>query len=212
MYGLSTLAVVATIASSAVAALNDTGEYRLKTELKPHQRNKRLFENLYVSSYHTGAGLSDATFVRNASIAAKGFLDATNTSTAEAPNYFQEFDLGTEFPWSLKLALSDTAYSGWQPVRIDAGAGGSSPRGEGDGFFINSTGLQWNSSPGSDSAPEAFGGWIICDWWHELGVLFPVVAMKAGRLSSSPQNFEITQVSRSDDKFVLPSGNLIQIR
>jgi hypothetical protein len=46
MYGLSTLAVFATIASSAVAALNDTGEYRLKTELKPHQRNKRLFENL----------------------------------------------------------------------------------------------------------------------------------------------------------------------
>ena len=46
MYGLSTLAVLATIASSAVAALNDTGEYRLKTELKPHQRNKRLFENL----------------------------------------------------------------------------------------------------------------------------------------------------------------------
>jgi len=46
MYGLSTLAVLATMASSAVAALNDTGEYRLKTELKPHQRNKRLFENL----------------------------------------------------------------------------------------------------------------------------------------------------------------------
>ena len=46
MYGLSTLVILATIASSAVAALNDTGEYRLKTELKPHQRNKRLFENL----------------------------------------------------------------------------------------------------------------------------------------------------------------------
>lgn len=46
MYGLSTLAVLATIASSVVAALNNTGEYRLKTELKPHQRNKRLFENL----------------------------------------------------------------------------------------------------------------------------------------------------------------------
>ena len=46
MYGLSTLAVLATIASSAVAAVDDTGEYRLKTELKPHQRNKHLFENL----------------------------------------------------------------------------------------------------------------------------------------------------------------------
>jgi hypothetical protein len=46
MYGLSKLAVLASIASSALAALNDTGEYRLKSELKPHQRNKRLFENL----------------------------------------------------------------------------------------------------------------------------------------------------------------------
>ena len=46
MYGLSKLAVFAAIASSALAALNDTGEYRLKLELKPRQRNKRLFENL----------------------------------------------------------------------------------------------------------------------------------------------------------------------
>lgn len=66
---------------------------------------------------------------------------------------------------SMNLALADTAYSGWQPVRIDAGAGGST-RGDGDGFFINSTGLQWNSSPGGDPALNAFGGWIVCDWWH----------------------------------------------
>lgn len=49
MFGLSKLAVFASIASSALAALNDTGEYRLKSELKPHQRNKRLFENLVSS-------------------------------------------------------------------------------------------------------------------------------------------------------------------
>lgn len=66
---------------------------------------------------------------------------------------------------SMNLALADTAYSGWQPVRIDAGAGESS-RGINGGFFINSTGLQWDSSPDSDIAPNAFGGWIVCDWWH----------------------------------------------
>jgi hypothetical protein len=65
----------------------------------------------------------------------------------------------------MNLALADTAYSGWQPVRIDAGAGDSS-RGSGEGFFINSTGLQWNSAPGTNPARDAFGGWIICDWWH----------------------------------------------
>jgi hypothetical protein len=46
MYGLFSLAVLASVVSTAVAGLNDTNEYRLKTELKPHQRNKRLFENL----------------------------------------------------------------------------------------------------------------------------------------------------------------------
>jgi hypothetical protein len=59
------------------------------------------------------------------------------------------------------IATSDTAYTGWQPVRIDAGYGGSSSRGDGDGFFTNSTGLQWSSN-----AVDSFGGWIICDWWH----------------------------------------------
>jgi len=63
------------------------------------------------------------------------------------------------------VALADTAYTGWQPVRIDAGDGSSS-RGSDEGFFINSTGLQWNSAPGADPALDAFGGWIICDWWH----------------------------------------------
>jgi hypothetical protein len=46
MYGLLSLAVLASVASTAVAALNGTNEYRLKSELKPDQRNKRLFENL----------------------------------------------------------------------------------------------------------------------------------------------------------------------
>jgi hypothetical protein len=64
----------------------------------------------------------------------------------------------------MNLALADTYYSGWQPVRIDAGAGGSL-RGLGEGFFINSTGLQWNSNPGQPAIDE-FGGWIMCDWWH----------------------------------------------
>jgi hypothetical protein len=74
----------------------------------------------------------------------------------------------------MNLALADTAYSGWQPVRIDAGAGGSS-RGDNSGFFINATGLQWDSSAGVDAAPNAFGGWIVCDWWHgQSRALLPI--------------------------------------
>lgn len=116
MYGFSTLALLASIASTVVAQQNETAEYRLKSEVKPNQTNQVLYEDLYITSYHTGyvldsclcprlklimtsAGLGDATFVRNVSLAATGFLNVTNTSTAEAPNYVQEFDLGTEFPW-----------------------------------------------------------------------------------------------------------------
>lgn len=65
------------------------------------------------------------------------------------------------------LAISDTAYSGWQPVRIDAGAGSSS-RGLGEGFFINSTGLQWSSAPGANTSLDSFGGWIMCDWVSDI--------------------------------------------
>lgn len=64
----------------------------------------------------------------------------------------------------MNLATSQTAYTGWQPVRIDAGAGGTSSRGDGEGFFINSTGLQWSSAPGANATLDSFGGWIICNW------------------------------------------------
>jgi hypothetical protein len=78
---------------------------------------------------------------------------------------------------AMYIATSDTAYTGWQPVRIDAGYGGSSSRGDGDGFFTNSTGLQWSSNAGVDPAADSFGGWIICDWWHgtEPGLLHSTI-------------------------------------
>lgn len=72
----------------------------------------------------------------------------------------------------MRVATADTPYAGWQPVRLDAGYGGSSSRGDGEGFFINSTGLQWNSSPGGEPDLDAFGGWVICDWWHGVPQLF----------------------------------------
>lgn len=74
------------------------------------------------------------------------------------------------------MAQSDTPYSGWQPVRLDAGTGSSVARGEGEGFFINSTGLQWNSAPGGEPESDSYGGWILCDWWHSVPQLFFRVA------------------------------------
>lgn len=107
MYSLSLIAL-ASLATTALGALNNTLEYRLKTEVKPHQRGKRFYDSLYLYSYHTGAGLGDATFSRNSSLGIKGFLNPTNTSAPEAPNYVQEFDLGTEFAWwVIYIAVQD---------------------------------------------------------------------------------------------------------
>lgn len=54
MYGFSTLALLASIASTVVAQQNETAEYRLKSEVKPNQTNQVLYEDLYITSYHTG--------------------------------------------------------------------------------------------------------------------------------------------------------------
>lgn len=56
------------------------------------------------------------------------------------------------------------AYSGWQPVRINLGSGGSDAGSH--GFSVNSTGLQWNSVAGSEYTGNQFDGWVVCDWWH----------------------------------------------
>ena len=60
------------------------------------------FNNTYVNSYHTGAGLSDATLNGTTINAAPGFLNGTN----------QQFNLTAAdgyFPWSMFLV--DNPYS-----------------------------------------------------------------------------------------------------
>ncbi len=60
------------------------------------------------------------------------------------------------------MAEAVNFYAAWQPVRINVGGGStSSDYGIETGFFINSTGLQWTSSPGNaGAAQDEFGGWL----------------------------------------------------
>lgn len=124
----------------SLAALPTSPTYHLKTRsLSP----TRLHNNLYLQSYHTGAGLNDAVFVPKPSPAklaqdpnyiSTGFLNATQ----------QEFDLGNQFPYGFYMG-GDTNYAGWEPVHVDVGPGDS-------GFYFNNTdgsgrrGLKWNSA------------------------------------------------------------------
>jgi len=99
MYNFATLLTLASVATTTLAATSKPKHYRLKTEVKPHQRGKGAYNDLYVVSYHTGAGLSDATFVKNASDSAVGYLNATSSSTDKAPDNVQAFELnGSEVP------------------------------------------------------------------------------------------------------------------
>ncbi|TKA76132.1 hypothetical protein B0A55_03244 [Friedmanniomyces simplex] len=169
------LALSALIATAVSQSVNTSQEYNLKTCLKPNQPDKRRFENLYLYAYHTGAGENDAVFdAALTNVSAKGFLSPVTNSTVP-DNNFQEFDLGTQpYPWTMIMADSVNFYAAWQPVRINAGGGStSSDYGIETGFFINTTGLQWTSSPGNaGTAQDEFGGWLVCNWWHEGPQLF----------------------------------------
>jgi hypothetical protein len=157
MYAISMLTAFAALASAA--AVNTTQEYRLKTQVISDAANKKAFDDLYMVSYHTGAGESDATFSANGTYAVKGFLAQTNTTASGTPLYNQEFDFGTGFAWEAVAALSTVQYTAWQPVRINAGSGYSGL--EVSGFFLNETGLQWSTTPDSPGGnSDEFGGWL----------------------------------------------------
>ncbi|KAI9718883.1 MAG: hypothetical protein M1812_003767 [Candelaria pacifica] len=129
------------------SALNTTQEYLLRTQViygGPYR-----FNGLYLSAYHTGAGLNDATLVRDNGI--HGFINDTH----------QEFDLGSQFPWGLTLA-TDTNYAGWQFVYVNAGLGSNA-------MAINGSGLVQTYGQ--------FGGWLGESCRHPQILNDPLVLM-----------------------------------
>lgn len=105
--------------------------------------------DLWLASYHTGAGLNDVVFSAGQpgiEGIQKGFFNATNVTGSD--NLL--FDLGNDFAWGLKMVPNEQFYAAWQPVELNAGVSGSGQ--DVSGFFMSDTGLQWNSS--------SFGGWI----------------------------------------------------
>ncbi|THY28437.1 hypothetical protein D6D00_04174 [Aureobasidium pullulans] len=160
-----TIFSVFALAAIALASLNTSREYQLHTQLKPGQGSKKRFDNLWLVASHTGAGLNDAVLYTNQSSGIKGFMNATDITQPNGQPYFNQlFDLGGSFPWGLIIA-DVNFYSAWEPVRVNAGDGQPS-------FFFNSSGLQWNENPSVPADQNAFGGWLVCDWWHGVPQLF----------------------------------------
>jgi len=109
---ISALLLTLTHALPQSPTITPTGPlYLLRTCVLPNQPpSAQACEGLYVDSYHTGAGLSDAFLVSNRSSGIRGFLNGT----------VQEFALGNAFPWSMVLGYQAT-YAAWEPVQINAG-------------------------------------------------------------------------------------------
>lgn len=99
------LAAATTAAAAAAPKPKDTNtpstssySYLLQTHVINGGRSD--FDGLYVQSYHTGAGTSDATLGKNKDVAVRG----------ELYNGTQFFDIG-DFPWSFSLP-QPTTYDG----------------------------------------------------------------------------------------------------
>ncbi|KAJ5100364.1 hypothetical protein N7456_006416 [Penicillium angulare] len=144
---LASLALLAaSTLATPVAPRAPTKEFKLKTT----DSTISEFNNLYLYSYHTGAGLSDGVFSSNATAAPKFSLNGT---TAYA-------DLGTSFLWGVEVN-GDTNYAAWEPVTINAGQGEAEFAIQ-DGNFVY-------------SEEQGFAGWLVCPWYHNAPQLFALI-------------------------------------
>ncbi|KAG7008578.1 hypothetical protein G7Y79_00005g017190 [Physcia stellaris] len=123
--------------------------FKLRTEVINGGDNN--LAGLYVQSYHTGAGLSDAT-LGSWDKAVWGILNDT----------VMQFNISS-YPWSFFMG-DDTTYDIWYPVRLNAGFYSTK-------FILNETGLQWDA--------PSFGGWLACVWSHGVPQLFWKVNYKS---------------------------------
>ena len=125
---------------------NTTDLYYLRTQTTD---NSSAHNNLYIASYHTGAGLGDAVLIpKEQNVTWPGTLNGTA---------FQYVFGGEDFPWNLN-PNGAAGYAAWAPVTLDAAAGPV------EGFYFNETdgtGLLWNSVyPNAGTNESQFGGWL----------------------------------------------------
>lgn len=134
---------VSTASSTPASIVPTSRTYVLKTN-----SSDLAFSNLYLESYHTGAGLGDAVLVpaTSGSRFSNGFLNGT----------YQEFDFGNIFPWG--MYMTNPTYGSWFPVQINVGYGSA-------GFYFNNTdetgraGLKWVDGWPYQLAGDKFNEW-----------------------------------------------------
>ncbi|KZN87578.1 hypothetical protein EN45_061390 [Penicillium chrysogenum] len=126
-----------------VAGTSSPGHFGLKSIGATNQEHN----NLYVYAYHTGAGLNDAVLTKDVNAASSVYLNGTNAF----------FDLNTELLWGV-VATGDNKYTSWERILINAGQGSNGFSAEGSSFI-------WSEASG-------FGGWLVCNCYHNAPQLF----------------------------------------
>ena len=94
---LAPLTLLATTVAATPILTRDGGKtFTLKTSSQNNQHN-----NLYVTAYHTGAGLNDAVLTPDTGTARKAVLNGTNV----------EFQMGGNIDWGMVMP-GNTNYAG----------------------------------------------------------------------------------------------------
>jgi len=129
-------------------------------------------DGLWVYSFHTGAGLGDAALSSNKSWAWPAYLNASQQYFTYADN-----DIGG---WPM-VVLGGT-YDRFAEVTISIALGAEAY----EGFYFNSSGLQYNNS---------VGGWLACDWWLGTPQLFNINNYDNGPLPNSCSKVQLHPVA-----------------
>jgi hypothetical protein len=96
----------------------DTVYYYFKTSVKADQPT--AYNNLYLVAYHTGAGLSDATFVKDAPLEShRGWFNGTSL------NWFQPSSVNGGIFFGVDYSVGGANYASWSSVTINGGQGTS---------------------------------------------------------------------------------------
>lgn len=130
-----------------------------------HPNAHSHFDGTFVYPIHTGAGTNDVQLV------AQGNPEKEDPISAFINGTQLQFDFPNSPAPFLASLPTEVQYSAWQAVEINSIDGDSYGQ-----FFLNSTGLQWSSiAPGKGKVGgplDEFGGWLACDWWHQVPQLF----------------------------------------
>lgn len=153
-----TLLSLAATGLAQISGANTTRSFLIKTCLQPNQTsssNVSRFEDLYLTSYHTGAGLNDAVLTANASTGIHAFFNTSSVAPTANNSASLEF-VGGAFPYAFVPTIP--TYAGWGFVEINAGNTGA---------WVDKGSLRWTL--------QGFEDWMVCDWWHGVPQLFAKV-------------------------------------